>query len=131
MPQEQDVALASDEGTPGPKYVPTRSSKSVHWNEPATLDAGRNPPRGRPLYPLSELEHHLFRIAALDEWMEAHERIGEAIVEVVRKGKAPEVSIPRWLGSFQALRVLAPPLYRFGLTRAVKRGMRATRVDED
>jgi short-subunit dehydrogenase len=59
------------------------------------------------------------------------ERIGEAIVEVVRSGKAPEVSIPRWLSSFQAIRVLVPPLYRFGLTRAVRRGMRATRVDED
>jgi short-subunit dehydrogenase len=58
------------------------------------------------------------------------ERIGDAIVEVVRKGKGPEVSIPRWLASFQAIRVLAPPLYRFGLTRAVRRGLRATRVDE-
>jgi uncharacterized protein len=58
------------------------------------------------------------------------ERIGEAIVEVVRKGRAPEVSIPRWLASFQAVRVLAPRLYRFGLTRAVKRGMRATRAGE-
>ena len=58
------------------------------------------------------------------------ERIGEAIVEVIRKGKGPEVSIPRWLASFQAIRVLAPPLYRFGLTRAVKRGMRATRAGE-
>jgi short-subunit dehydrogenase len=58
------------------------------------------------------------------------ERIAEAIVEVVRRGKGPEVSIPRWLGSFQAVRVLAPALYRFGLTRAVKRGLRATRADE-
>jgi short-subunit dehydrogenase len=58
------------------------------------------------------------------------ERIAEAIVEVVRKGKGPEVSIPRWLGSFQAVRVLTPALYRFGLTRAVKRGLRATRADK-
>jgi len=58
------------------------------------------------------------------------ERIGDAIVDVVRKGKGPEVSIPRWLASFQAVRVLAPPLYRFGLTRAVRRGMRATRAGE-
>jgi short-subunit dehydrogenase len=58
------------------------------------------------------------------------ERIGDAIVQVVRKGKGPEVSIPRWLASFQAVRVLAPPLYRFGLTRAVKRGLRATRAGE-
>src|SRR5207244_10711597 len=58
------------------------------------------------------------------------ERIAEAIVEVVRKGKGPEVSIPRWLASFQAVRVLAPPLYRFGLTRVVTRAMLAARVDE-
>jgi short-subunit dehydrogenase len=58
------------------------------------------------------------------------ERVGDAIVEVIRKGKGPEVSIPRWLASFQAIRVLAPPLYRFGLTRAVKRGLRATRAGE-
>ncbi len=58
------------------------------------------------------------------------EQIAEAIVEIVRKGKGPEVSIPRWLASFQAVRVLAPPLYRFGLTRAVKRGLRATRAGE-
>jgi uncharacterized protein len=58
------------------------------------------------------------------------ERVADGIVEVVRRGKAPEVSIPRWLASFQAIRVLAPPLYRFGLARAVKRGMRATRANE-
>jgi uncharacterized protein len=58
------------------------------------------------------------------------ERIGETIVRVVRKGKGPEVSIPRWLASFQAVRVLAPALYRFGLTRAVRRGLRATRAGE-
>jgi short-subunit dehydrogenase len=58
------------------------------------------------------------------------ERVGETIVRVVRKGKGPEVSIPRWLASFQAVRVLAPALYRFGLTRAVRRGLRATRAGE-
>jgi uncharacterized protein len=58
------------------------------------------------------------------------DRVARVIVDVVRRGKAPEVSIPRWLASFQAVRVLAPPLYRFGLRRATRGSLRATRVDE-
>jgi short-subunit dehydrogenase len=51
------------------------------------------------------------------------ERIARVIVDVVRKGQAPEVSVPRWLGPGQAVRVLAPPVYRAGLRRAVKGGL--------
>jgi short-subunit dehydrogenase len=57
------------------------------------------------------------------------ERVADVIVNVVRKGTASEVSIPRWLASLQAVRLLAPPLYRFGLKRAT-RGVRPTRVGE-
>jgi short-subunit dehydrogenase len=46
------------------------------------------------------------------------DRVARAIVDIVRKGKAPEVSIPRMLGAMQAFRVLTPPLYRFGLRTA-------------
>jgi short-subunit dehydrogenase len=49
------------------------------------------------------------------------ERVAEAIVHVAEAGIAPERSVPRWLGSFQALRVLTPGLYRFGVTRITAR----------
>ena len=45
------------------------------------------------------------------------ERIADAIVDVVMTGKGPEVSIPRWLAPWQAIRVLAPPAYRLGMQR--------------
>jgi short-subunit dehydrogenase len=48
------------------------------------------------------------------------ERVAEVIVDVVRKGKAPEVSVPRWVAPGQAVRVLVPPLYRFGMSRATR-----------
>lgn len=49
------------------------------------------------------------------------ERIADVIVQVVRTGRAPEVSVPRWLGGFQAVRVLAPGLYRWGVARLIVR----------
>jgi short-subunit dehydrogenase len=48
------------------------------------------------------------------------ERVAAVIVDVVRRGKAPEVSVPRWIAPGQAFRVLTPPLYRYGLSRAAK-----------
>ena len=54
------------------------------------------------------------------------DQIGDFIVEVVKKGLAPEASIPRWPMPFQAIRVLAPPVYRFGLRKMVERGRRPT-----
>ena len=38
--------------------------------------------------------------------------VAKLIVDVVRKGTAPEISIPRSLAALQAFRVLTPPLYR-------------------
>jgi short-subunit dehydrogenase len=59
------------------------------------------------------------------------ERVAEAIVDIVRKGKAPEVSVPRWIAPGQAFRVLTPPLYRYGLSRATRamRGRSGRRSD--
>ena len=45
------------------------------------------------------------------------ERVADAIVDVIRKRKGPEVSVPRWLAAPQAARLLAPPLYRAALKR--------------
>ncbi len=47
------------------------------------------------------------------------ERVADAIVDVIRKRKGPEVSVPRWLAAPQAARLLAPPLYRAALKRIV------------
>ena len=41
--------------------------------------------------------------------------VAKLIVDVVRKGTAPEISIPRTLAALQAFRVLTPPLYRWGV----------------
>jgi short-subunit dehydrogenase len=41
--------------------------------------------------------------------------VAALIVDVVRKGIAPEISIPRPLAALQAFRVLTPPLYRWGV----------------
>jgi NAD(P)-dependent dehydrogenase (short-subunit alcohol dehydrogenase family) len=43
------------------------------------------------------------------------DRVARTIVDVVRKDRAPEVSIPRTLAAMQAFRVITPPLYRWGL----------------
>ena len=41
--------------------------------------------------------------------------VAALIVDVVRRGIAPEISIPRPLAALQAFRVLTPPLYRWGV----------------
>ena len=51
------------------------------------------------------------------------EQVAEAILYVVRKEKAPEFSVPRWMASMQSVRVLAPPLYRAALRRMSRRGV--------
>jgi NADP-dependent 3-hydroxy acid dehydrogenase YdfG len=54
------------------------------------------------------------------------DRIARTIEDVVRRGRAPEVSVPRWLAGFQSIRVLAPSLYRWGIGAAVDRSRRRT-----
>ena len=56
--------------------------------------------------------------------------VARVIVKVIREDIGPERSIPRWLAALQAARILAPPLYRFGLRQVTKRTIRPTRVDE-
>ena len=58
------------------------------------------------------------------------ERIARVIVDVVRRGKGPEVSVPRALAALQAVRVLTPPLYRFGLLRATRGPLRPTNIGQ-
>ena len=53
------------------------------------------------------------------------EHVAAVIVDVVRRGRAPELSVPRALGAAQAFRVLTPPLYLWGVDRAT-RGLHAT-----
>ncbi len=50
------------------------------------------------------------------------EHVARVIVEVVRRDRGPEVSVPRALGAPQAFRVLAPPLYRWGVARVTRFG---------
>jgi short-subunit dehydrogenase len=52
--------------------------------------------------------------------MEA-DRVAGTIADVVRRGRAPEVSVPRWPAAMQAFRVLTPPLYRWGVERVTRR----------
>ena len=49
------------------------------------------------------------------------DRIARVIVDVVRRGRAPEVDVPRGAGAFEAFRILVPPLYRWGVRTATRR----------
>lgn len=58
------------------------------------------------------------------------ERVARAIVGVVKKGKAPEVNVPRIIGPLQAFRVLTPPLYRWGVRTAMRSAINPTRAKD-
>ena len=49
------------------------------------------------------------------------ERVARAIVDVVRRERAPEVSVPRAPAAAQVFRVLTPPVYRLGVDRLTRR----------
>jgi short-subunit dehydrogenase len=49
------------------------------------------------------------------------DKVARVIVDVVRQGRAPEVSVPRGMSVWQAFRVLTPPLYRWGVRTATGR----------
>jgi uncharacterized protein len=53
------------------------------------------------------------------------DRVARVVVDVVERGRAPEVAVPRGMGVFEAFRILAPPLYRWGVRTATRR-LRAT-----
>ncbi|HEX6330208.1 MAG TPA: SDR family oxidoreductase [Actinomycetota bacterium] len=54
------------------------------------------------------------------------DRIARTIEDVVRRGRGPEISVPRTLAAFQAFRVLTPSLYRWGLGAVTTRARRRT-----
>jgi short-subunit dehydrogenase len=58
------------------------------------------------------------------------DQVAEAIVDVVTKEKAPEVSVPRWMASMQSARILTPPLYRLALKRMSRRGVSTRKVGD-
>ena len=49
------------------------------------------------------------------------DRVAKTIVDIVRRGRAPEVSIPRAIAALQGFRVLTPPLYRWAVDRITSR----------
>ncbi|GIU97371.1 MAG: hypothetical protein KatS3mg013_1174 [Actinomycetota bacterium] len=49
------------------------------------------------------------------------ERVATAIVRVVAREIAPELGVPGWVKPLEVVRVLAPPLYRWGMRRAARR----------
>ena len=59
------------------------------------------------------------------------DKVAEAIVDVVRKEKAPELSVPRWMASMQSVRILAPPLYRAALRRMSRRGVTTRKLPDE
>jgi short-subunit dehydrogenase len=54
------------------------------------------------------------------------DEVARLIARVVKEGIGPERSIPRWMGALQAFRVLAPPVYRFGMKQVTRRTLRPT-----
>src|SRR5262249_15463388 len=48
------------------------------------------------------------------------QRVADVIVDVVRRGIAPEIAVPRWVSPLQAFRVLTPRLYRWGVGVATR-----------
>jgi NADP-dependent 3-hydroxy acid dehydrogenase YdfG len=54
------------------------------------------------------------------------ERVADVVLDVVRRGRAPEVSVPKLLAAGQVARVLVPRLYRLGVERVTRGAMRPT-----
>jgi short-subunit dehydrogenase len=49
------------------------------------------------------------------------DRVADTIVDVVRRERAPEVSVPRVRALLQVFRLITPPLYRWGMNAAARR----------
>ncbi len=56
-------------------------------------------------------------------------RVADLIVDVLRRGRAPEVSLPRWVSPLQVFRVLTPGPYRWGVRTVTSRRF-ASRTDD-
>lgn len=77
-------------------------------------------------FPMTDIKRH----PQLRRLVMRPERVAEAIVDVILRRKGPEVSVPRWLGSLQAFRVLTPPLYRAAVRRIAAARGRPTEAPE-
>jgi uncharacterized protein len=76
-------------------------------------------------FPMTELLRGPYRRFVLKP-----QRVAAVIVDVIRRRKGPEVTVPRWLGGFQVFRLIAPPLYRAvvaGIARRRAPGLEAER----
>ncbi|MDQ4004979.1 MAG: SDR family NAD(P)-dependent oxidoreductase [Actinomycetota bacterium] len=69
----------------------------------------------------------LWKDPTLKPFIMKPERVAKAIVDAIRHRRGPEISVPRWLAAPQAVRVLAPPLYRAAVQRIV--GYRAREAE--
>ena len=49
------------------------------------------------------------------------DRVAKTIVDVVRRGRAPQVSIPRAIAALEVFRVVTPPVYRWFVRRITER----------
>jgi short-subunit dehydrogenase len=52
------------------------------------------------------------------------DRVARTVLDVVRRERGPEVSVPRAAAALQVFRVLTPPLYRWGVERVTARRSR-------
>jgi short-subunit dehydrogenase len=52
------------------------------------------------------------------------DRVARTVLDVARRDRGPEVSVPRAAGALQAFRVLTPHLYRWGVERVTARRWR-------
>jgi short-subunit dehydrogenase len=122
------ASLAGRFATPGTGLYTATKHAVVAASESANYDAEATGVRVTALNP-GLVATEGFPQDGLPTWavMRA-DRVGEAIVKVVREGIAPEYSVPRWVSPLQAFRVLTPPLYRWGVRQARRTGVRATQA---
>ena len=56
------------------------------------------------------------------------ETIADVIVDVVRRGRAPQVSVPRWVGALEIFRLTVPNLYRWAMKAVLAKRHHPTMV---
>jgi hypothetical protein len=66
-------------------------------------------------FPMTEVLHGPYR-----RFVMRPESVASVIVDVIRRRRGPEITVPRWLGGFQIFRVVAPPMYRSVLARIAR-----------
>jgi len=122
------ASLAGRFATPGTALYTATKHAVVAASESANYDAEARGVRVTAVNP-GFVATEGFPQDDLPGWaVMAADRVGQAIVKVVREGIAPEYSVPRWVAPLQAFRVLTPPLYRWGVRQARRTGLKATRA---